>query len=60
MTQTFTQRDYNTLVESLDKALEVFRDTTKDEDKAQAALQDFVVNHYFQVWRAMAPQKAKP
>ena len=53
--QKFTQKDYNTLVDSLDAALAVFRDTTSTEAKEQAALLDFVTNHYFKVWRAMAP-----
>lgn len=51
--QTFTQRDYNTLVDSLDIALGVFSKLGKTEDEAQAALKDFVSEHYCKVWRVM-------
>lgn len=50
----FTQEDYNTLVDSLDTALAVFKRTSSDPD---AALKDFVLNHYFKVWRAMSPEE---
>ena len=46
----FTQEDYSTLVNSLDEALAVF----EKSDDPEAALKDFVLNHYFKVWRAMA------
>lgn len=48
----FTQKDYSTLVDALDTALAVF----EKSDNPEAALRDFVENHYFKVWRAMAPQ----
>lgn len=51
----FTQKDYNTLVDSLDKALAVFEDTADDPE---GALKDFVLNHYFKVWRAMSPAQS--
>lgn len=47
----FTQKDYNTLVDSLDAALAVF----EKSDDPEAELKDFVLNHYFKVWRAMSP-----
>ena len=50
--KSFTQRDYNTLVDSLDTALAVF----EKSDDPEAALKDFVNNHYFTVWRAMTPE----
>lgn len=49
--KSFTQQDYNTLVVSLDTALAVFEKSADPE----AALSDFVNNHYFKVWRAMSP-----
>lgn len=49
--KSFTQQDYNTLVDSLDTALAVFAKSADPE----AALKDFVLNHYFKIWRAMAP-----
>jgi hypothetical protein len=48
----FTQQDYGTLVGSLDMALAIF----EKSDNPEAALKDFVLNHYFKVWRAMAPK----
>jgi hypothetical protein len=47
----FTQKDYKKLVDALDTALTVFKDSSNPD----AALQDFVLNHYFKVWRAMSP-----
>lgn len=49
--KSFTQQDYNTLVDSLDTAMAVFEKSADPE----AALKDFVLNHYFKVWRAMSP-----
>ena len=49
--KSFTQQDYNTLVDSLDTALAVFAKSADPE----AALKDFVLNHYFTVWRAISP-----
>jgi hypothetical protein len=51
----FTQKDYATLVEALDSALQVFKDQGQSDDDAEDSLDDFVRNHYFKVWRAMAP-----
>jgi len=51
--QTFTQRDYNALVDSLDVALGVFLKLGNTETQAQSALKDFVSEHYCKVWRAM-------
>lgn len=47
----FIQADYNSLVDSLDKALAVFQRTAADPEEA---LKDFVLTHYFKVWRGMA------
>lgn len=49
----FSQTDYSKLVTSLDQALAVFQEKSSNPE---AALRDFVENHYFKVWRAMAPR----
>lgn len=51
--QKFTQREYSDLVDSLDVALGVFLKLGKTEVEAQAALKDFVSDHYCKVWRPM-------
>lgn len=48
----FTYTEYGKLVGSLDEALAVFEATTPTKETAEAALQDFITNHYFKVWRA--------
>lgn len=48
----FSQVDYNKLVTSLDAALSVFQETASNPE---AALLDFVENHYLKVWRSVSP-----
>jgi hypothetical protein len=48
----FDQADYNTVVESLDKALAVFKRCSEDPEEA---FRKFVEMHYFAVWRMMNP-----
>lgn len=50
---TFSQDDYNELTSALDTALSVFVRQGLNEEEAQLALDDFVGQHYFNVWRAM-------
>jgi hypothetical protein len=52
--QPFTQKQYSEIVEALDAALAVFERSTPD---AEAALEAFVCNHYFKIWRGMTPRK---
>jgi hypothetical protein len=53
MPKPFDLEDYSAVVAALDKVLEVFRETTETEEKAELAMQNFVLAHYFPVWRAI-------
>jgi len=51
--RSFTQKDYNILVDNLDRAVAVFLDLGKSELDAREALANFVAGHYSKFWRAM-------
>lgn len=54
VTKPFTPKEYRTLVNALDMALIAFQETTVDDAAAEAALKDFILEHYFKVWRGMS------
>lgn len=56
----FKQKDYAALITALDTALTIFSSIGLSEKDAQAALQAFVVDHYFKVWRGMATVLNQP
>lgn len=49
--KTFTQADYNALTGALDEAIERMKGFGKSETEARKWLHEFMVNHYFPVWR---------
>lgn len=51
----FTQAEYSAIVDALDKAFDAFRAITKSDVQAETMMREFIEQHYFAVWRAMAP-----
>lgn len=50
----FSQSAYRQIVSNLDGILAfMMTEFGKSEDEAQAWMRDFIVGHYFPVWRAM-------
>lgn len=48
--RTFTQDDYNKINSALDEAWEVFKETSENPEEA---MKEYVIIHYFPVWRAI-------